>query len=380
MRHRLIAATFVVPMIIATVGVAEPAVAARAAASIACVPMESSTFSDAQVAAALQFWTPQRMAEANVLTATPVGASGRATPGADTTPPPADELPTTSTECVDPASAASEAPGVTRDPSLLPAAVGPAAAGTAGPTATDYWTVGELYLKTGSNRTWKCTASTINPPGSNPRHLQNLLLTAAHCIRSLPAPPTMLMFAPHYTGSNSFPLGEWGVKGVITNPGWTRCTSGCAEYDYGFAILAYHNGQTIGNIVSVNGWNVNEPNTMVGSQIVGYPKNTPFALVTPKLAITRVVTCRDDNHNHCTSSGTGSLYRKAENTPGFTDGTSGSPFFASYDFTAGWGWIYGDLGGFQAGGATDTPSYSSYWTIDFSLALTAALNKEYKLL
>jgi hypothetical protein len=57
----------------------------------------------------------------------------------------------------------------------------------------------------------------------------------------------------------------------------------------------------------------------------------------------------------------GASYRRAS-TPGFGEGASGGPWFYSYSSKAQRGYILGDTGGYQAGGKTDSPSYSPDWT------------------
>lgn len=182
------AAVMAAAMISASVVADLPVAAARMpSARTTCAAMRVSTFSAAQRAATAQFWTPRRIAAAN---RTPAG-QGKSMPAASTTPP-KDQEPATRTLCAARASLAPFPAGalLAASPFLPDAAatVSVAKATTKGkgkPALAGYPTVGVLYLFSGQRTTAHCTASTISPAGPNPGNVQDLLLTAAHCLEMI---------------------------------------------------------------------------------------------------------------------------------------------------------------------------------------------------
>jgi V8-like Glu-specific endopeptidase len=230
--------------------------------------------------------------------------------------------------------------------------------------------VGELFEDNNGSLTAHCTASVITPPSgtANPHDYQDLILTAAHCVDRIQdgtvEAATNLAFAPQYdsNGSGNMPYGLWTVKSAFVDSDWMTCSIGCPPYDYAILVVQPLNGSQLGTVVGANGWSIDEPRTMSGTQLVGYTN----AAVAPLLATTKVIVVREDGHT----------YRKAESTPAFGDGTSGSPFFASYSTTAHTGTVYGDIGGYQQGGRYDSPSYSSCWTDAFAQLVATAFSTE----
>jgi hypothetical protein len=60
-------------------------------------------------------------------------------------------------------------------------------------------------------------------------------------------------------------------------------------------------------------------------------------------------------------------------TPGFGDGTSGGPWFHPFSTKTDTGTIVGVVGGYQGGGATDSPSYADFMTRLFGDLVAAAI-------
>jgi V8-like Glu-specific endopeptidase len=233
-----------------------------------------------------------------------------------------------------------------------------------------YPNVGELFEDNNGTLNTHCTASTISPPSgtANPQNLQLLILTAAHCVDSIHdgviEAATNLAFAPQYdsNGQDNMPYGLWTVRSAVVNSAWTTCSIGCPPYDYAVLVLEPLNGAQLGSIVGANAWSISEPRTIPAAQLVGYTD----ADTQPLLTTTKVIVVKEDGHT----------YRKAESTPGFGIGTSGSPFFASYNTTTHVGTVFGDIGGFQQGGRSASPSYSSCWTSAFARLVTTAFDME----
>lgn len=349
----------------AVVAADRPAVARAAAGSVACTDVQVSTFSSAQMTATRKFWTARRIAA----TARMGQASqGKFVPTAGPVPQ-ASQEPVTRTLCVPPLSLRQSFGAAL--PAKAPAGRSPAAAGTSAPAFAGYQSVGALFEDNNGTLTPHCTASTISPPGAipNPQNFQLLILTSAHCVKwvskgGVVHVATNLAFVPQFnsSGSDDQPFGLWTVSSAVTDSRWIACTIGCPQFDYAILVLTPNNGSQLGTIVGANGWSVSEPKTVRNAQVVGYPD----ANIRPLLAMTTVVTIRAG----------GQSYRRANYTPSFGNGTSGGPFFASYDTTAHVGVMFGDIGGYQQGGYHDSPSYSPKWTSAFAQLVATAFALE----
>jgi hypothetical protein len=103
-------------------------------------------------------------------------------------------------------------------------------------------------------------------------------------------------------------------------------------------------------------------------RIVGIPGNSAKAKVNVTSSQTVTLTG---------GQGIGKFLARKASTPGFTDGTSGGPWFYSFSTRTGRGLLLGDVGGYQYGGpSSGTPSYSSYWTSSFSALVAMAARRE----
>ncbi len=365
MRQRLTAAIVAAVMVSAVVVAARPVAARASAGSAPCTDVQVSTFSAAQMAATRKYWTAQRIAAV-----ARTGQAGQGKPGtAVGTKPEKSQEPVTRTLCVAPVS-----PGQTSGAPLAPAA--PAVrhavgARTSRPAFGGYQNVGALFEDNNGTLTPHCTASTISAPRTdpNPQNLELLVLTSAHCVKWVSGGTvhavTNLAFVPQYNNSSgqvAEPFGLWTVSSAVIDSRWTACSGGCPQFDYAILVLAPNNGSQLGNIVGANGWSINEPKTVRNAQLVGYPD----ANIRPLLAQTTVVTMRAG----------GQTYRKANYTPLFSNGTSGGPFFASYNAKTHIGTLFGDIGGYQQGGYSDSPSYSPNWTSAFAQLVATAFTLE----
>lgn len=364
MRKRLTGTVAAAAMISATAVVAMPTAADTASGPAACMQVRVSTFSAAQLAATRKYWTAGRIGAAEG-----VDHAGRGKPAtpADSAPS-ANQEPATTTRCAAPVGR-----GQSHGAALAPQASAIRRAVTAGRSAQafqGYPSVGELFEDNNGSLSTRCTASTISPAAgtANPKNLQLLILTAAHCVDrihdGIVEAATNLAFAPQYdsSGNDNLPYGLWTVRSVTINSGWTTCSIGCPPYDYAILVLEPLNGGQLGSIVGANGWSITEPKTIKKAQIVGYTDTD----TRPLLATTKVIVVKEDGHT----------YREAESTPAFGTGTSGSPFFAGYDTATHVGTVFGDIGGYQQGGKYDSPSYSPCWTSAFARLVAAAFGME----
>ena len=132
-------------------------------------------------------------------------------------------------------------------------------------------------------------------------------------------------------------------------------------FDYAVLVLTQNNKRDIGTVTGANGWRINLPRSDRHVRIIGYPRGA----TRPWISETDTVTIRVNGHR----------YRRGS-TPGFSDGTSGGPWFYSFNGHTRLGILLGNIGGYQHGGATDSPSYSDYWTSDFAEVMASAVKIE----
>jgi V8-like Glu-specific endopeptidase len=238
-------------------------------------------------------------------------------------------------------------------------------------SAAAYPTVGRLFYQStasGRVRTGSCTGTVLN--GTKAKNSELLVLTAAHCVKVAIGGVAHTdygdMFVPGWAAGKD-PYGEWSVRRALVDSSWITCSKAkfCAQdpvYDFAILVLSPKNGIGVGTAVgAADGWEVAAPDTIPGSWIFGYPSTHPRLL----LSRTTARTVMED----------GTAYRVAT-TPDFTAGTSGGPWFSSYDPTTGTGVIYGDVGGFEEGGDHPTPSYSAFWKLSFAAVVAAAVRYE----
>jgi hypothetical protein len=236
---------------------------------------------------------------------------------------------------------------------------------------TGYPTIGRLFFKSrasGRERNGNCTATVLNGTSGKSRGL--LVLTAGHCVRIAVAGVAHTDFGDEFVPGwehGKFPHGEWSVQRVLVDSSWITCHGGrsCRQdpaCDFAILVLRPRRGVSVTEAIgAADGWRVTAPSTVPGSWIFGYPSVNPRLLLSRTTARTVV----ED----------GATYRVA-NTPQFTDGTSGGPWFSSYDRSAGTGIIYGEIGGYQEGGYHPTPSYSAFWGPNFAAVVAAAVKFE----
>ena len=335
------------------------AVAATPSAATASAPATSCTTIDAlssstSAAATNAFWTPANTAATANFDNLPVGA----TSSSAKSPVPAAASSTASQVCA--------ALADTSASSLAATAAAPAGVTPATTAINGYPSVGKFFFDIASIGKLNCTASVINDAKGNPK--QELVLTAAHCFEGLqdgiPYTSDDWLFAPEWH-NNDFPYGKWDVKAVYVDSNWFTCTIECHEnprYDYAVLVVDPKSGHGVGHYTGLNGWKINAPKSVDNARIVGIPGNSGKALV--NVTNTTTVTINPGGYPA----------RKAS-TPGFGDGSSGGPWFSTFNTKSGVGVLFGDTGGYDSGGPTDSPSYSSVWGNPFSVLVDGVANK-----
>jgi hypothetical protein len=168
-----------------------------------------------------------------------------------------------------------------------------------------------------------CTASVVH----SPHH--DLVVTAAHCLDG--SDGTALVFVPGYRDGRA-PYGIWPLRRQFLPDGWAA--GGDEDSDVAFGVLGPVRGREVEDVVGAYRF---VAGTAVGATAVtltGYPD-----------AREAPVTCSNRPRAHGVSQ-----QRLA--CPGFTGGTSGSPW------VNGDGEVVGVLGGHERGGTTAGVSYS----------------------
>jgi V8-like Glu-specific endopeptidase len=341
-------------------GLALPAAARTATPpAVSCQQLMTVAFSPAAENAALAYWTPQRMITASAsATSEPVAlAPDMAVGGA------LDRVPAVTTQCA----AASPA---TQAPATAATATGSAAALPA--VAPDgsfggYPSVGKVFISNLSGATGPCTGSVFN--GSSKKNNESLVLTAAHCIfgvrKGRAYLNTSAIFAPKWANGKS-PYGRWTVDDVIMVSGWVKCPTPTTcythpEWDYAILIVKKLNGREIGQVTGQNSWRITKSGTVRNVRLVGYPGTASKPLTNTATA--------------ATVRKSGQLYWQAA-SPGFLDGTSGGPWLVSFNARDDLGTLITEVGGWDEGGPTASPSYGPLWDGTFSSTVARAVKDE----
>lgn len=191
--------------------------------------------------------------------------------------------------------------------------------------------VGALFDHSSSGNHF-CTASVVDSPG------HDLVITAAHCIDGGNGYNQDIVFIPGYHDGDA-PYGVWTPRELLVDPRWAKSSD--PDFDVGFVVLKPNDGKNIEDVLGANEieFNAGFSNLV---RVTGYPSSTDAP-----------VTCWN-----WTTEQSGSQLRFE--CGGFFGGTSGSPWVTAFDPRTGTGKIVGVIGGYQAGGDTDSISYSVY--------------------
>ncbi|PAZ13185.1 serine protease [Streptomyces sp. SA15] len=166
-----------------------------------------------------------------------------------------------------------------------------------------------------------CTASVVHSPR------RDLIVTAAHCLSGTGE----LVFAPGYRDGRA-PYGVWKVERTYLPDGWAKGQD--EDSDVGFAVVAERRGKRVEDVVGGNRFVTGAAIGATAVTVTGYPDSREVP-----------ISCTNKPTAH-------SRTQQRIACPGFTGGTSGSPW------VNGDGGVVGILGGHEEGGATADVSYS----------------------
>ena len=217
-----------------------------------------------------------------------------------------------------------------------------------------YKTVGKFFVSVLTLK-FSCTATVIG---------RNIIVTAAHCFKGVFSGVRYVtsgwMFAPMWH-DNQFPYGKWSVRAVYLARGWIHNLD--PRFDYAVVVLNPRAGRDISAYTGQDSWSSSfslAPGQSAPVRIVGIP----LASLKARISVTRA---------QAVQVGPGFTVLRAS-TPGFGLGTSGGPWFDPFSTKTSTGTIIGLTGGYQTGGATDSPSYADFLSRPFADLVAAAVN------
>ncbi|MFE5298861.1 trypsin-like serine peptidase [Streptomyces sp. NPDC056632] len=250
------------------------------------------TFTAAQQDRTAAFWTPDRMRSATPLDLTASPTALRRVPHAAT-----------------------------------PTRIAPTAAGTAAvsptafPQAGGAWTGGGAVVKTSGRvfftfqgRTASCSGNAVTSQNAS------TVITAGHCVKYQGAWHTNWVFVPAYADGNA-PYGQWTAAKTLTTPQWEASED--INYDVGAAVVAPLNGRTLTSVTGAQGIQFNGGYNKP-MYAFGFPAATPYDGK-------KLIYCAGNTSKDFLLSQDHSL------ACNMTGGSSGGPWFASFDETTGTG-------------------------------------------
>ncbi|MEU5421846.1 trypsin-like serine peptidase [Streptomyces sp. NPDC001407] len=189
------------------------------------------------------------------------------------------------------------------------------------PQAGGAWTGEGAVLKTSGRvfftfqgRTASCTGDAVTSKNGS------TVLTAGHCVKYQGAWHTNWTFAPGYHDGQA-PYGTWTASKTMSTPQWVASED--MNYDVGAAVVAPLNGRTLTEAVGAQGLQFNGAYNQ-SLYAFGFPAAAPYDG-------TKLIYCSG------TSSKDFLLTKDHGLSCNMTGGSSGGPWFANFDETAGSG-------------------------------------------
>ncbi|GHC34735.1 trypsin-like serine peptidase [Streptomyces cinnamoneus] len=268
--------------------------ATPAGAAPAPAPATAHTATAAAQQRAAAFWTPERMR-----TATPLDPpAATASPGALRAP----------------------APGG-RPTTVAPTA--PSAGVRSFPQAGGPWTGGGAVERTSGrvfftfqNRTASCSGNAVTSKNGS------TVLTAGHCVKYQGSWHTNWVFVPGYRDGQA-PHGKWGATTTMATPEWVANEQTGMNFDVGAAVVGPLDGKRLTDAVGAQGLEFNGGYNKAMYSF-GFPAASPYD--GSKLI-------------HCSGTATKDFLLTKDHGLGcnMTGGSSGGPWFTSFDEATGTG-------------------------------------------
>lgn len=230
-----------------------------------------STVDGSAQQAALDYWTPERMAQATPVER--VVAPRAPAPEQAGAPLPAASGAGTAASPHRSTLAAGDAPAMTRQPRATADVVTGASVSRAttwtGPAVP---TVGRLYFTQGRGK-FECSASSVDSPRGN------VIVTAGHCVTEDGVASTNVVFVPGLTPTSA-PYGRFSVTKLFTTPQWKgndQSSAAALNYDVGFAVVAPNavTGKSLEDTAGAYGIDFSDALGQV--TVLGYPGQNPTA-------------------------------------------------------------------------------------------------------
>ncbi|PRY18577.1 trypsin-like serine peptidase [Kineococcus rhizosphaerae] len=224
--------------------------------------------------AALDYWTPERMAQATPVDRV-VPARARAGTASSTT---SGTTPATTSDATSAPSthrstlATGAAPAMTRQTrSAADVVTGASVSRATTWTGTAVPTVGRLYFTQGRGK-YECSASSVASPRGN------VVVTAGHCVTEGGLASTNVVFVPGLTPTSE-PNGRFSVTKLFTTAQWKngdQASAAALNYDVGFAVVATGtNGKSLRD--TVGAYDVEFSDALGQVTVLGYPGQGPTA-------------------------------------------------------------------------------------------------------
>ncbi|MDT0448458.1 trypsin-like serine peptidase [Streptomyces hesseae] len=280
----------------ATASGAEPAGAGRAPAAT------HTTHTITAQRDAVAFWTPERMRSATPLDLPADAPDGLAAPAARPAPEPRGTVSTV----------APTAPSTPTGPSArvksFPQAGGPWTGGGA-----VVHTIGRVFF-TFQNRTAACSGDAVTSKNGS------VVLTAGHCVKYQGSWHTNWVFVPGYHDGQS-PYGTWAAAKTLSTPQWTASED--MNNDIGAAVVGPVDGKRLTDVVGGQGLEFNGGYNK-DMYAFGFPAASPYD--GSKLI-------------HCSGASSKDFLLTQDHGLGcnMTGGSSGGPWFTSFDESTGAG-------------------------------------------
>ncbi|MFI8827695.1 trypsin-like serine peptidase [Streptomyces sp. NPDC053431] len=192
---------------------------------------------------------------------------------------------------------------------------------TAFPQAGGAWTGGGAVVKTSGRvfftfqgRTASCSGNAVTSQNAS------TVITAGHCVKYQGAWHTNWIFVPAYDNGNA-PYGQWTATKTLTTPQWEASED--INYDVGAAVVAPLNGQTLTSVTGAQGIQFNGGYNKP-MYAFGFPAASPYDG-------TKLIYCAGNTSKDFLFSQDHSL------ACNMTGGSSGGPWFASFNETTGTG-------------------------------------------